>query len=157
MKLHEMAVSDRDGFIEIGLVADDDGVPNPGLSSVVSDSLDSPNALRVPCCRLDTCLQERDRRVTFIKCDIEGHEIEALSGAADILVKDQPVVLVEVGRRNRARLADMMTPLGYAAFGYSAGHLRPANPSDGPNLLFLTRVQSQVDSGDAENRQSRDH
>jgi FkbM family methyltransferase len=46
--------------------------------------------------KLDDMLRERKCRVSFIKCDVEGHELEVFRGACDILKEDRPNLLVEI-------------------------------------------------------------
>jgi FkbM family methyltransferase len=38
--------------------------------------------------------------VTFIKIDVEGHDVEVLTGASETIKRWRPYVLVEVGTRN---------------------------------------------------------
>jgi len=70
-------------------------------------------------------------QVTFIKCDVEGHEIEVLQGAQETLQKDQPTVLVEVTHENAidGSLFRMMEELGYR------GHFFHVKPEDHANIL----------------------
>lgn len=50
--------------------------------------------------RLDDMLKYRELRVSFIKCDVEGHELEVFQGATDILKTDRPNLLVEIEQRH---------------------------------------------------------
>jgi FkbM family methyltransferase len=50
--------------------------------------------------RLDDLLSKRRRRVSFIKCDVEGHELEVLKGSLDIIKTDRPNLLIEVEQRH---------------------------------------------------------
>ena len=49
---------------------------------------------------MDDLLNDRELRVSFIKCDVEGHELEVLKGAIDILKTDRPNLLVEIEQRH---------------------------------------------------------
>ncbi|MBI1391506.1 MAG: FkbM family methyltransferase [Alphaproteobacteria bacterium] len=49
----------------------------------------------VPLVRLDDLFA--DRRVDFIKIDVEGHELPALKGGAGLLARCRPVILFEAG------------------------------------------------------------
>jgi FkbM family methyltransferase len=51
--------------------------------------------------------------VSFIKIDVEGHEIEVLKGAVHTLHRDRPVVLIEVKRDNMNQIASFFSDLGY--------------------------------------------
>jgi len=48
--------------------------------------------------------------VAFIKCDVEGHEIEVIEGARKIIERNRPVWLMEV---SRAETVELMRDLGY--------------------------------------------
>jgi len=45
---------------------------------------------------LDKLLHNRNKRVSFIKCDVEGHELKVFQGALEILKSDRPNILVEI-------------------------------------------------------------
>ncbi len=51
--------------------------------------------------------------VGFIKIDVEGHELEVLRGAREILRRDLPVLLVEIREANLAPIRELLFPLGY--------------------------------------------
>jgi len=66
---------------------------------------------------LDDLLSDRDRPVTFVKCDTEGHELAVLHGAQEILKTDRPSLLIECEQRHLDH--DMRDILNYArSFGY---------------------------------------
>jgi FkbM family methyltransferase len=54
----------------------------------------------------------RQRKIAFIKCDVEGHEMEVIEGALQLIQRDHPVWLMET--RNDA-VVQRMTSLGYRA------------------------------------------
>ena len=60
---------------------------------------ESPNRCvqesKVRCTTLDTELPWRDRRVSMILLDVEGHELSALEGAAAIIRRWRPVLALE--------------------------------------------------------------
>ena len=51
----------------------------------------------VPVRRLDDFLLDK---TTFIKIDVEGHEMEVLNGAGNIIHRDKPVFLIEIEERH---------------------------------------------------------
>jgi hypothetical protein len=71
--------------------------------------------------------------VSFIKCDVEGHEVEVFAGAERILAQ-QPTLLVEIEHRHRdidphstiARL----TAYGLSGWAVFQDGLRPASDFD---------------------------
>lgn len=116
---------------------------NPGNIEIVSTGLsstDSETTLYIPVCRnlplsgwgslsRDNCPQAETHLtkpvrvrpldsyslhgVSFIKIDVEGHEVDVLRGAADTISKNQPIVLVEVKEQNRDRVSSFFRDLSY--------------------------------------------
>lgn len=71
------------------------------------------------------------RDVGFIKIDVEGHELEVLKGARNTLLRERPVLLLEIEERHR-RDAVASVESFLSACGYSG-----RNPAASPqNHLF---------------------
>jgi FkbM family methyltransferase len=86
----------------------------------------------VPTVRLDDELG--DRAIDFIKIDVEGHEIAVLRGAAAMLRKNLPPMLIEIEQRHLDYpIADVfaeITGLGYELFFIDGPALRPIDEFD---------------------------
>ena len=71
--------------------------------------------------------------VRFVKCDVEGHELDALRGGEAMLRRDRPALLVEAEQRHQrsGSVTDVFEYL--AALGYDGWCLRPhgLTPMDG--------------------------
>jgi FkbM family methyltransferase len=69
---------------------------------------------------LDVVLAELEpgRRVRFLKCDVEGHELDVFIGARDVLLEHRPLLLVECEARHAPErtVEDVFAHL--AALGY---------------------------------------
>jgi len=52
--------------------------------------------------------------VSFLKVDVEGHELKLLTGARQTIRRSRPVVLIEVKDRNRAAVQDYFRDMRYA-------------------------------------------
>jgi FkbM family methyltransferase len=139
VEIHGVAVSDHDGYVEMTLRADDDGLPNFGLSTVTAGAAVGPQSIRVGSCRLDTWFKDRIKPVAFVKCDIEGHELEALAGGLELIKADRPTMLVESVGGNRPALHALLAPFGYTFRELdSNGVLRPvAAGAGGGNVLLV--------------------
>ncbi|MHB1559261.1 MAG: FkbM family methyltransferase [Isosphaeraceae bacterium] len=55
--------------------------------------------------------------VSFLKIDVEGHELELLAGASQTIRRNRPVVLIEVNDRNRGGVQDYFRDMRYAEHG----------------------------------------
>lgn len=72
----------------------------------------------------------RGRPVSFLKCDVEGHELAVLRGAARILVEDRPTLLFEHEARfcpsgDAGKVFDHLEALGYRGSFFWKGELLP--------------------------------
>ena len=89
------ALSDVDATLEMEVPLWPEGGEN--LYEARAAAPGSGSGLRrmtVPSQRLDTLLP--DRPIAFIKCDVEGHELRCLAGAAETLRTWRPAWLLEV-------------------------------------------------------------
>ena len=76
-----------------------------------------------------------DRRVTLIKCDVEGHELEVLRGAERLLKRHRPSLLFECEARHRpgGRVRDVfgyLESLGYRGSFFWGDELRDVGDLD---------------------------
>lgn len=118
VQLHQRAASDRDGAL--GMVVPD--TPDGHYQARVVDGVAGTSALSVTGVTLDRVAQGTVERLTFIKCDVEGHELAALRGARSLLQECRPALLVEVsgdpdqaGSRANELFTDLRA-LGYGAY-----------------------------------------
>jgi FkbM family methyltransferase len=71
-----------------------------------------------------------DVSVSFIKCDVEGHELEVFRGAEHILRSHRPVLMFECEERHHLRYSsqdvfDFLIDLGYRGSFFYRGKLEP--------------------------------
>lgn len=121
--VHEVALSDADGFADLH-------IPRAGQNLTHSLASLEPTAVaglevvasRVPLARLDAVVRET---VSFVKVDVEGHEINVLKGARGLIERCRPVFLVESENRHRenatASLFDFFRKQDYAGYFLRAG------------------------------------
>jgi FkbM family methyltransferase len=89
------------------------GVPLNGWASLAPGNCPGVTehiSKRVELCVLDSLVI---RPVSFMKIDVEGHELEVLKGARETIVTCRPVVLIEIKLANRALVAEFFAPLDY--------------------------------------------
>jgi FkbM family methyltransferase len=114
------AIGDRDGVAQFAVPVvtssrTDTGTARIGPACVGHD------ALQVPLRSLDSLAGEHDlSRLDLIKIDVEGHERQVLDGAAAILGRHRPVLVVETGHEadvDRAAIHDRLAGFGYRMLG----------------------------------------
>lgn len=92
--------------------------------------------IEIPVTTLDDYLGEVGRPpVRFIKCDVEGHELEVFRGATETLRRDGPQLLFEChhSQAEDGRLFGFLTGLGYD------GAFFHVDPADHRSLLHTSR------------------
>ena len=52
-------------------------------------------------------------RITFMKIDVEGHELELLKGAMETIRSNLPVIMCEAKGPNADKISSLLSPLGY--------------------------------------------
>ena len=139
--LEEAAVSDRAGSLDLRVPAAP-GQTSPGatLAPFGDDGGGPQHRVRVPVIALDEYLAAHTAgpsgpaagtRVTAIKCDVEGHELEVFRGAERTLREHRPVLLFECEARHMtggltpANVFAYLEGLGYRGQFFSPAGLRP--------------------------------
>jgi FkbM family methyltransferase len=120
VRVEQVALSDKKGQAEFTVQKD------WGRSSLNGSG--NRNGMRRLPVRLETLDSIAVSPVGFIKIDVEGHEEEVLLGAERVIVRDLPVLLVEIEERHRpgalARILARLSTRGYAAFFLHDGCVR---------------------------------
>lgn len=105
-----------------------------GLASLepqVALSAKSCAVQSVPTARLDEVIRDE---VTFVKIDVEGHELNVLHGAVGLLERSQPVFLVEAEDRHRASATESVFEFfqerDYSGFFVEDGDVVPVEQFD---------------------------
>lgn len=96
VEIYNMAVSDENGFCNIG-----------GAYNHIIGKNDDGN---IPTVTLDSFIKDR---VDFLKIDTEGHEYYVLKGAENILKTYSPVIYLETHRILEQEIEDFLIGLGY--------------------------------------------
>lgn len=94
VRVHNIALSSSSGVAELHIPVQD-GRPTSALASI-AQTYDDAITVSVPMRTLDNFGFEG---VSFIKIDVEGHELEVLRGAATTIRREQPVMLIEIDQR----------------------------------------------------------
>ncbi|MEP7233909.1 MAG: FkbM family methyltransferase [Ignavibacteriota bacterium] len=93
---------------------------------------------------IDSLFSDSAGRISFIKCDVEGHELECFLGSLEILRSNHPAILVEVmddpfiPTGNAYRLFELLKGEGYAPYYLHNGSITSFTESSGDiNFFFL--------------------
>jgi FkbM family methyltransferase len=103
---HEMVIPDLGGFTGYywaHLARTDDAGRREKVKVLTLDGLWKANTIQ---------------RLDFIKCDVEGGELEVIRGALDLIRSDLPAWLLEVSRGTSGELFKILKGFGYHAFVY---------------------------------------
>lgn len=122
-------VSDRDGTMQLHVPSGDR--PSPGASLVTPrEPTATSRTLDVRVIQLDSFLSGRVQPVSFIKCDVEGHELAVFRGAEQLLRRDRPTLLFECEQRHHGsnsirEVFDFLHALGFVGHYFTRGQLAP--------------------------------
>nr|MBA2531931.1 FkbM family methyltransferase [Nocardioidaceae bacterium] len=129
--LSDLALSDRAGTasLHVPVVS---GEQQIAWASLQAGAGDGGADVTVFTSRLDD--EVGDRPVSFVKCDVEGHELKVLTGASRLLHEQRPVWLVEIEYRHAGtavgQVLSILSEAGYEpSFLTSGGELVPV-PTD---------------------------
>jgi len=147
--LRQCAVSDQAGRVTMQVPHYASGGENFYQARIVRDDAAAPDAgLRaesVETRTLDGLARDLAGEVTFVKCDVEGHELQALAGAGALLGRAGAAWLIEisgdpdVADSSADRLFRRMAEVGYRPYWYDGRELRARRPGDtSVNFFFLT-------------------
>lgn len=130
--VHSLAVSDRSGT-EVLRVPVHGGHPIDALATLEPSPPGPEESHVVQVRTLDELLRD-EPRVSFFKCDVEGHEQRVFQGAAAIIERQHPVILAEVEQRHRDdpidRTFEFFGNSGYSGWFVTCDGLRPLKEFD---------------------------
>jgi FkbM family methyltransferase len=114
------ALGDHDGTAEFAVPVVTSPRTDTGTARI-GPACAGQDAVQVPLRRLDSLAAERNlARLDLIKIDVEGRERSVLDGAATILERDRPVLVIETGHEreaDRVAIHDRLGGLGYRMLG----------------------------------------
>ena len=92
---------------------------------------------------LDDVLKDVVRAGSFIKVDVEGHELHAIQGGGQVIARDKPALLIEVrGNPDQPgsdawQLFGLLAGMGYRPFLPESGQLVARRPGDHSGDFFF--------------------
>lgn len=118
--LPKVAVGAHDGILPLQVMRREGGAPLAAAARIAPGGEGSHVAM-VKAMRIDD-LVPAGRRVTILQLDLEGFELEALKGAAGLIARNRPILVLDESRANAreaylAHLSDAFPQIGYHAAG----------------------------------------
>jgi FkbM family methyltransferase len=148
VSLHNAAVSDHDGNGTMEVPQFESGTDNYYQAALSSADMtgERRSHIRVPVrlLRLDSLPPVRGR-LTFVKVDVEGHELQVVGGARELIQSHRPALLIEVSgspddeRSTGFELFRQLNAYGYSPYLFDGERLRSRIFGDTSiNYFFLT-------------------
>ena len=136
--VHRTALSDRTGTSAMVIPVREDGSLNHYEASLANgDEADSEGkTITVETATLDDfCSHHAVGKIDFIKCDVEGHELEVLEGARKTLLHHRPTLLIEVNDPldaggHGSMVLKKVRELGYEVLTLRDGSLKAWKPGE---------------------------
>jgi FkbM family methyltransferase len=129
--VHRVGLSDRAGTASLHIPVDEAGHEHDASASLGDHHIGRTREEVVTIEALDSFGFED---VAFVKIDVEGHEYNALRGAAQTLQSQLPAILVEIEQRHNARpiteVFDLVLGWGYEGYFLRGGKLVPIDRFD---------------------------
>ena len=140
-----VAVSDSEAVVTMAIPYDSSGAETHYRASIITDCPEAKTeTANVRAITLDSRFLSETGIISFIKCDVEGHEPACIKGAAKFLARFQPAWLIEVsGEPDDANSAahsvfKILCDQGYSTWWYDGSKLRKRRPGDkSTNYFFL--------------------
>jgi FkbM family methyltransferase len=136
--VHRTALSDRTGTSAMVIPVRDDGSLNHYEASLAygnEGGLDGKTITVETSTLDDFCAHHGIGKIDFIKCDVEGHELEVLEGARETLLHHRPTLLIEVNDPldaggHGSMVLKKVRELGYEALTLQDGSLKAWEPGE---------------------------
>jgi len=139
-----VAVSDSQAIVTMTLPYDSSGAETHYRASIVTHRAEKGKTANVQATTIDSRFLSASGTISFIKCDVEGHELACIKGATKFLARSQPAWLIEVsGEPDDTDSAahhvfKILCNQGYSAWWYDGSKLRKRRPGDkSTNYFFL--------------------
>lgn len=146
------AISDKPGVVQMEIPFASSGEGNVYEARVVnSNSKKDGKVVKIEARTLDSVCSEWNKPVVFVKCDVEGHELQCLQGSTMLLSRFHPSWLIEIWgdpddpHSTGHQTIDLFGSYGYRAFcldGSMLHHRRQHERSKTQNYFFLTKEQA---------------
>jgi FkbM family methyltransferase len=141
-----VAVSDSQGIVTMALPYDSSGTETHYRASIVTKPVEKGKieTANVQATTIDSRFLSESGAISFIKCDVEGHEPACIKGAAKFLTQSQAAWLIEVSGEPDDQdsaahnVFKTFHDQDYSAWWHDGGKLKRRRPGDkSTNYFFL--------------------
>lgn len=125
VSLYHAGVSSRKGSMKL-FIPKAEGLTSPGATFEERPLVEGGHYIEVPVLQMDEALRDRSKKVSLIKIDVEGHELEVFKGAIELLQTDRPKLIFECENRhlNNSKVEDVfdfLQQLKYKGYFFQKG------------------------------------
>jgi FkbM family methyltransferase len=145
------AVTQTSGSVAL-VVEDSNGVALTGRTHLASPTeIDFQHQQKTAAISLDDYFARETRRISFIKCDVEGGELGVFRGAANLLKQHRPVIYTELVPAYLARygasthdIFELFRQLNYKSFSLVDSSIRERDIRDSGDLNDLLLIPAEL-------------
>ncbi len=146
LRVETVALSDRTGKADLKVMRADTGRSTLEVENPV-ERAGAIEMLTVTTRRLDDYADTMEP-VGCIKIDVEGHEEAVLHGAANILRRDHPSLIIEIEERHKpgslGAVRRYLGELGYRGFFFRGGRLHPIESFNSDEQQNVAKIAAKV-------------
>jgi FkbM family methyltransferase len=141
-----IAISDSQGIVTMAMPLNSSGAETHYRASIITNAAErsETEAISVRATTIDSRFLNEAGTISFIKCDVEGHEPACIKGAAKFLAQSQAAWLIEItGEPDDPdsaahKVFKILHDHDYSAWWYDDGKLKRHRPGDkSTNYFFL--------------------
>lgn len=151
VNLINCAVSETNGTVTMQIPLYDSGWENYHQAAIVdTKSLGTLRMVEVKSKTIDSLMADLLCNISFIKCDVEGHELPCIKGAINVLKNHKPAWLIEISGNpdepysSSHELFHLLAEQGYEAWWFDGTRLNKRQVGDrSVNFFFLNQKQLQ--------------
>jgi FkbM family methyltransferase len=141
-----VAISDSQTVVTMVLPYDPSGAETHYRASVVKAHIcrNKTQTAKVEATTIDSMFLSVSKMISFVKCDVEGHELPCIQGARNFLAQSKAAWLIEVSQDPDSadsaahRLFEILSNTDYTAWWFDGSKLRKRRPGDrSTNYFFL--------------------
>ena len=164
VELMNLAVSSHNGAVTMVLPSSLIGRETHYRASVVNEDSDTGSDAEdtgpaekfadVQAATMDSLFANKAQDISFVKCDVEGHEPAVIAGAKQFLKKTDCAWLIEVSGNpddeasQAFKLFKTMYGYGYTVWWFDGRELHPRKPGDSSVNYFFLKHQHTVQIAD---------